>query len=179
MTTSFTFFRKSVFSKGAIIYGGEVKSESAAAKQAIAPVYDIDFDGHDFALRYITQSLTSGMTVLLGQTDGMAKRSARIEGFNSGTTAKRTGWFFSGWTFVDFMGNKFTWIDSWWTTSWTLYDAGGKKIATFSRSMFVIIRCGTLVIHEPVPDSLMALILLTCKMVHNTLKRHERISVFA
>ncbi|KAJ2718239.1 hypothetical protein GGI07_005832, partial [Coemansia sp. Benny D115] len=72
-----------------------------------------------------------------------------------------------------YMSNEFKWKVSMWNTSWTLTDINGKEVAKFERESFKFWKIGTLHILEDVPDTLRALILLTCSMVHNTVKNCE------
>ncbi|KAJ1895845.1 hypothetical protein LPJ66_004342 [Kickxella alabastrina] len=168
--------REFLLAEGAILYNGKFKSESAAEKEGIEPAYAIEFVGRALALEHTSLPPNGEITVLKGEFVGLTKKMVELKGFNSTTTAKRAGWFYAGWSFEDFDNNTFKWRETLLNTSWTLYDAKKKKVAKFDRALFSIRRCGTLVVYERVSDRMMALILLTCNIFHNTIKKQEKVS---
>ncbi|KAI8323228.1 hypothetical protein GQ54DRAFT_251922, partial [Martensiomyces pterosporus] len=71
----------------------------------------------------------------------------------------------SGWSFVDYSSNEYTWRVSPLNNTFTLTDINGTTIAIFHRNAWKIKKTGTLDIVVKVPESLLVLILVTCKFV--------------
>ncbi|KAJ2560557.1 hypothetical protein GGH95_004826, partial [Coemansia sp. RSA 1836] len=114
--------------------------------------------------------------LLSGKYEGFMKRSVSLSGYGSTTLAKRSSIIKSGWSFVDFMSNEFTWRVSGWSTSWTLSDVNGQVVAKLTRATLHRNKLGTLEIMEDVPESLQSLIIVTCKLVHQTVQDGEHSS---
>ncbi|KAJ2373212.1 hypothetical protein GGI05_007507 [Coemansia sp. RSA 2603] len=175
MNSTYTFFRNGTFSRGAIVYSGDIESKDWAEQNGLEPEFEIKLHMRSLSLERNPIAIEKATTLLSGKYEGFCRRSARIEGFHSLTTAKRAGIFSCGWSFVDFMSNEFKWNVSMWGTSWTLRDINGNDVAQFKRTSFSIKRIGTLtILEEKIPESLLMLILLTCKMVHESIKESER-----
>ncbi|KAJ2558867.1 hypothetical protein EV175_000601 [Coemansia sp. RSA 1933] len=131
--------------------------------------------GRSFEL--IDNSSGEQRKVLTGSYGNFLRRKAMIRSEHGLSSANRNGMFTNGWTFV-FMSNQYKWTVPPFSKTWTLKDINDREVATFSRAMFKPRRIGKLEIHSQQSETLdpdfVALILLTCKFVHNTVKRNER-----
>ncbi|KAJ1782835.1 hypothetical protein LPJ59_006715 [Coemansia sp. RSA 2399] len=128
-----------------------------------------------FELIQNTPSVTR--KVLTGNYQGFLRLKALIRSEHGLSSAHRNGTFSKGWTFV-YMSNKYKWTTAGaLSKTWTLVDINDREIATFSRAILKLRRIGMLEIHNQQTETLdpdfVALILLTCKFVHNTIKSHE------
>ncbi|KAJ2818559.1 hypothetical protein FBU31_005825 [Coemansia sp. 'formosensis'] len=170
MPVTFTLYNKGVFSQGALVFDRDFKDRSEALENA-EPLYQIYTKWRTVEILHNTA--TGPKALLSGKYEGLLKRSASLSGFGSKTLAKRTAVLRSGWSFVDFSSNEFTWRVSGWNTSWTLSDVNGAVVAKLTRANLHRNKLGTLEIMEDVPESLQALILVTCKLVHQTVQDGE------
>ncbi|KAJ2263373.1 hypothetical protein GGI01_000790 [Coemansia sp. RSA 376] len=171
MPATFTLFNKGAFSQRALVFDRDFKNRSEALENA-EPLYQVNTKWSTVEILHNTA--TGPKALLSGNYKGWLKRSVSLNGFGSNTLAKRTAVVRSGWSFVDFTSNEFTWRVSGWSTSWTLTDVNGSVVAKLTRATLHRNKLGTLEIMEDVPESLLALILVTCKLVHQTVVDGER-----
>ncbi|KAJ1895844.1 hypothetical protein LPJ66_004341 [Kickxella alabastrina] len=172
MSTSYTFFSKGAFSPSALVYIGIVESKNNIVENNIKPDFEINVNRDGLELRH-KPGTDDARVLISGKFEGLFKRSARFKDMNINTTAKRIELFLSGWSFVDENGNKFKWRIPIRRPVWYLRDDNGNIVAEFQRTTFSLGKIGTLVIHNQVPESLRPLIILTCKMAHNTVRNSE------
>ncbi|KAJ2908917.1 hypothetical protein GGI21_002402 [Coemansia aciculifera] len=170
MPSSFSLFNKGAFSQTALVYENDFK-DRAAALESGEPVYTVYTKWRKVGLQQTTAA--GPKDLLLGKYEGFLKRSVSLSGYGSSTAAKRAGVIRSGWSFVDLTSNEFTWRVSSWNTSWTLSDVNGAVVAKLTRATLHINKLGVLEIFEDVPESLQSLILVSCKLVHQTVQDGE------
>ncbi|KAJ1963924.1 hypothetical protein GGI12_001750 [Dipsacomyces acuminosporus] len=169
--TTYTFFNKGFFTHGAEVYQG-VLEQIPEPSENKAPDFTINVQ-----YRNIVISENTGIAsreLITGKFEGFLRHAAVLNGYHTMTRAKRIGVLKCGWSFVDFSSNEFTWRSSTWDKTFTLTDCNGEVIAIFHRAMRKVKLTGTLDVLVKVPESLLALILVTCKMVHCTVKEKER-----
>jgi hypothetical protein len=169
-TTTFTFFDEPESSKSAQVYKGQFKGRSELGRQPRA--YTVRIDGQNISLRESTSY--GGYALLSGTLKGFRRNHAQIEGFNKTAHVKTDGWFTGAWAFVDFDGKGYAWNVSFPRTSWKLLDTMGVAIASFNRQKWKTDIEGHLTIHTNIPESLLALVILTSKLVHNRVKGKEK-----
>ncbi|KAJ2457406.1 hypothetical protein GGF42_002693 [Coemansia sp. RSA 2424] len=173
MPSSFTLFNKGAFSQGALVFDRDYKNRSEALENGV-PVYQVYTKWRTVEL--LQPTAVGPKALLSGKYEGFMKRSVSLNGYGSTTLAKRSSIIKSGWSFVDFMSNEFTWRVSGWSTSWTLSDVNGQVVAKLTRATLHRNKLGTLEIMEDVPESLQSLIIVTCKLVHQTVQDGEHSS---
>ncbi|KAJ2740121.1 hypothetical protein GGI20_005970 [Coemansia sp. BCRC 34301] len=171
MPSSFSLFNKGAFSQGALVYNRDFKSRGEALESG-EPIYQV-YTGWQ-TVELLQNTAVGPQTLLSGKYEGLMRRSTLLNGYDSNTRAKRSGILRSGWSFVDFTSNVFTWRVSRWNASWTLTDINGSVVAKFTRATLHINKLGTLEIMEDAPESLQSLIIVTCKLVHQTVQAKER-----
>ncbi|KAJ2741972.1 hypothetical protein GGI20_004805 [Coemansia sp. BCRC 34301] len=170
MPSSFSLFNKGAFSQGALVYDRDFKNRSEALESG-EPIYQVYTRWRTVEL--LQNTAVGPQTLLSGKYEGWLSLSVLLNGYGSHTRAKSSGTFRSGWSFVDFMSNEFTWRVSGWNTSWTLTDINGSVVAKLTRATLHRNKLGTLEIMEDVPESLQSLIIVTCKLVHQTVQDGE------
>ncbi|CAO3631972.1 unnamed protein product [Cunninghamella echinulata] len=171
--TAYTFFRDG--SKGAAkIYSGNLHEENPHQ-----PVnYRIKLNKKTYEL-YDELQQQKGMygPILKGNYTNSSKSKATMEGFNMEVNMKQGGFLLSDkWTFTDpFQGNKsFTWKIDFMGDSWKLKDDQTQQvIASFERAGFSFRKQGVLTIYYQVPLYLLAYIILSHKLLHQSLKKEE------
>ncbi|KAJ2016238.1 hypothetical protein H4218_003839 [Coemansia sp. IMI 209128] len=173
MPVTFTLFNKGAFSQGALVFDRDYKDRPEALANG-EPLYRVYTKWR--AVELLEDTAVGPKALLSGKYEGLMKRSVSLNGFGSNTLAKRTAILRSGWSFVDFMSNEFTWRVSGWSTSWTLSDVNGAVVAKLTRATLRRNKLGTLEIMEDVSESLQALIIVTCKLVHQTVQDGEHSS---
>ncbi|KAJ2498278.1 hypothetical protein GGH96_004427 [Coemansia sp. RSA 1972] len=169
MDTTLTYFRKSAFSRDVLVYTGDLDSQPAEGTQPY-PVYYLDVGSRHINLCQNATQLTSPL--LAGKQHGMLGRTATIRG-DFISTAHRNGAFSNAWTFV-YMAEEFKWGIARWSNRWTLVDGRGNNVAVFERASFRASKIGTLSIPAGPPEHLVWLVVLTCELVHRTIKSSER-----
>ncbi|CAO3673615.1 unnamed protein product [Umbelopsis ramanniana] len=168
--TTFTFFDDPESSKSAQVFKGQFKDRSELREQPRA--YTVHIDGRNLHLRESTSY--GGYALLFGTLKGFSKSRAQIEGFRKTAHVKKDGIYTGAWAFVDFEGKQYTWNVSFFRGSWKLPDTTGTTIASFDRQTWKTDIEGHLTIHTDIPESLLALIILTSKLVHNRVKSKEK-----
>ncbi|KAJ2135435.1 hypothetical protein GGH17_002375 [Coemansia sp. RSA 788] len=169
MDTTLTYFRKSAFSRDALVYAGDLDTQPAEGTLP-SPVYYLDVRSRHINLCRNATQVTSPL--LACKRHGMLGRSATIRG-DITSSAHRNGAFSNAWTFV-YMAEEFKWSIARWSNRWTLVDGRGNTVAVFERASFRASKIGTLNIMPGHPEHLVWLIVLTCELVHRTVKSSER-----
>ncbi|KAJ2862195.1 hypothetical protein GGH94_004426 [Coemansia aciculifera] len=156
-----------------IVFNDDFKNRSSALENA-QPVYEIVSKWRTIEIQ--PSNAVSQQILLTGKYEGWTGHSVSLTGFGGITVAKRMGVLNCGWKFVDFTSNEFFWRISGWNSSWTLTDVAGKVVAKFTRAGFHMSKLGVLEVMEDVNEALLTLILLTCKLVHQSVQESERSS---
>ncbi|KAJ2760854.1 hypothetical protein H4S06_001510 [Coemansia sp. BCRC 34490] len=178
-TTTFTFFRKGWRAKRVWIYAGDYDKipTNGGKTGADTPPYTIGVSGRSMEL---IQNKSAGgtHTVLTCKYEGFARHKALIRSDHGITSTERNGLFSSGWKFV-YMSTQYKWSVPMFSSVWILCDAGNREIARFHRNSFRFRRIGRLEIYSQQPygtidPDFVAMIMATCKLVHNTVKNNER-----
>ncbi|KAJ1662745.1 hypothetical protein EV178_005611 [Coemansia sp. RSA 1646] len=114
--------------------------------------------------------------VLTGKYENLLRRKALIRSEHGLSSAKRNGVFSCGWTFT-YMSNEYKWSTAAFNRRWVLRDINDREIAEFTRASLAFKRIGKLEIYheqtEPMDPEFVAMIVLSCKLVHNTAKANE------
>ncbi|KAJ1855915.1 hypothetical protein GGH12_005362 [Coemansia sp. RSA 1822] len=169
MDTTLTYFRKSAFSRDALVYSGDLDSQPAEGTLPF-PIYYLDIGTRHINLCRNATQVTSPL--LTGKQHGILGRTATIRG-DIISSAHRNGVLSNAWTFV-YMAEEFKWSISRWSNRWTLVDGRGNNIALFERASFRASKIGTLNISAGLSEHLVWLVVLTCELVHRTVKASER-----
>ncbi|KAJ2776492.1 hypothetical protein H4R18_005641 [Coemansia javaensis] len=160
---------KSAFSRDVLVFEGEVEEQPAAS----AAAYEIEMGWRAVALRRRARPGGQLQDVLGGVYEGVLGRSAVLRGEALVSTPRRIGVLVSGWSFT-YGAEEFHWDVSTLNRSWVLTDGAGRAVARFRRASLKYTKIGVLHIEsEPGPD-LAALAILTCEMVHRTLKNERK-----
>ncbi|KAJ1850502.1 hypothetical protein LPJ73_003422 [Coemansia sp. RSA 2703] len=169
MSTVYTLVKPTTYTPCALVYAGSAESKSWKTALQEPPLYEINFRGRYIELRQtISESTTT--VVLKGEYHGLTRSSATIEGFNSSASAKRRSKLKYGWSFVDFNSNEFQWFTTVLGHTYTLRDGNNKEVAKFVLRLRDYRAVGTLtILEENMPEQLLALVMLTCKIVHNNM----------
>ncbi|KAJ2411184.1 hypothetical protein H4218_004428 [Coemansia sp. IMI 209128] len=170
MSSIYSLYYKGAFSQSALVFPGDFKNRTTAAENTEA-IYEIASKWRTITLSPLRE--VSSEPLLRGKYEGWTGRTVRLNGFGGETVAKRRGCMSLGWSFVDFMSNEFSWHVSTWSTSWTLTDAGGRVVAKFTRAGFKLSKMGVLEVMERVDEVLLALILISCRLVHQSVHESE------
>ncbi|KAJ2751681.1 hypothetical protein GGI19_004330 [Coemansia pectinata] len=173
MPSTLSLYYKGAFSRSAIVFNDDYKNRSSALENA-QPVYEIVSKWRTIEIQ--PSNAVSQQILLTGKYEGWTGHSVSLTGFGGITVAKRMGVLNCGWKFVDFTSNEFFWRISGWNSSWTLTDVAGKVVAKFTRAGFHMSKLGVLEVMEDVNEVLLTLILLTCKLVHQSVQESERSS---
>ncbi|CAO3591052.1 unnamed protein product [Absidia cylindrospora] len=125
------------------------------------------YDGQpkDYGRRELLHGLFDGAL-------GFHAPTGEIRGYNTVTDFGPSGFFGHKLKFVDgHTGYKYKWKTDIIGSYWELKDSAKQIIASFECHKFQMSRQGRLTIHKDnIPEHLMALILLTHKLVHNQIK---------
>ncbi|KAJ1725429.1 hypothetical protein LPJ53_000359 [Coemansia erecta] len=169
MSTVYTLVKPTTYTPCALVYEGSAESKNWKTEMQYPPLYEINFRHRHIELRQtISESTTTA--VLKGEYHGLTRSSATIEGFNSSVSAKRRSKLKYGWSFVDFSGNEFKWFTTVLGHTFTLCDVNNKEVAKFVLRLRNYRVAGTLtILEEKMPEQLLALVMLTCKLVHNSM----------
>ncbi|KAI9501002.1 hypothetical protein GGI25_003076 [Coemansia spiralis] len=165
---TFTLFRKKV-TNCATAFRGDY--ESYPESDNVRPIYLINFKGSSLEVLQDTDGNTR--SVLAGDFESIIRNSAIVRSDNGLSSLKRNGIFTSGWSFT-YLSDKYIWTVSTWNRTWTLKDANDKPIARFTRSSLKFKKIGVLNIYKQSDPVFVAIIVLTCKLVHNSVKSNER-----
>ncbi|KAJ1850511.1 hypothetical protein LPJ73_003419 [Coemansia sp. RSA 2703] len=158
MSTVYTLVKPTTYTPCALVYAGSAESKSW--KTAL----------QEAALLRQTISESTTTVVLKGEYHGLTCSSATIEGFNSSASANRRSKLKYGWSFVDFNSNEFQWFTTVLGHTYTLRDGNNKEVAKFVLRLRDYRAVGTLtILEENMPEQLLALVMLTCKIVHNNM----------
>ncbi|KAJ2720790.1 hypothetical protein GGI07_004394 [Coemansia sp. Benny D115] len=160
MTISFTYVNESyIFSKRTFIYPGMLESSSQADE--LEPVWTMRSTGDR---DYTMCTGRSGTSVMTARMEGQRKDLAQ---FNY--QGKLTSGGFDGtkstWAFIDFEGKRYDWLAGMMQNCWKLEDDKGQIVAQYigmSRDYKVK---GTVTFLIKVNEALIALILLSTKML--------------
>ncbi|KAJ2724660.1 Catalyzes methyl transfer from S-methylmethionine (SMM) to adenosyl-L-homocysteine (AdoMet) [Coemansia sp. Benny D115] len=166
MLKIYTFCSKGFFSRSALIYEGSLDNTVSAAdlkKNSSPHKYEVKVSGRSIELRQDAELLISG------KFNSIWKRSAALIDHNSSLTIKRVDLFMQGWRFVAADGKEYRWRVPIRKGVWTLRNPENEVIAQFHRTPLVPGRIGDLHIMDA-SDELLPMVLLTCKLVHNTVK---------
>ncbi|KAI8320035.1 hypothetical protein GQ54DRAFT_264258 [Martensiomyces pterosporus] len=169
---AFTFFDAPDSSKSAQVFVGVLEDRSATQGHPIA--YTIRVDGRSIGV--YASPAHGGSLVLSGTLEGMTKSHATVSGFGGTAQVKKEGHFKGAWAFTDFQGSHYAWDVKFSGSKWRLLDSAKQEIASFDRTAWKSDIEGTLHIHLQIPDDLLALVLLTNKLVHNRVKSSEQAS---
>ncbi|KAI8332671.1 hypothetical protein BC941DRAFT_436290 [Chlamydoabsidia padenii] len=177
MSIVFTYFNDDAFGHGARVYPGKVRTE-----YRMPLAFRIKTGPNEFSLydnRYFTQPL-----LLHGRFDGLGgsnRSSGKIQGYNTIHNLGLSDGLFNRWDYYfvdDYTGIKYRWKVNWWGTGWKLVDErNNSKVASFVRkssSAFSHNMQGRLtILQQGLPEHLLALIILTQKLVHNRINAKE------
>ncbi|KAJ2485488.1 hypothetical protein IWW37_005927 [Coemansia sp. RSA 2050] len=173
MSLIFSLYYKGTFSHSVLVLPGDYKNRSTALENAEA-IYEIISKWRTITLTPLKEAVVGSEPLLSGKYEGWTSHTVRLSGFNKATVAKRMGCMNLGWKFIDFMSNEFCWRVSGWNSSWTLTDAGGRVVAKFTRAGGLrLSKMGVLEVMENVDEPLLALILLSCRLVHQSVQDSE------
>ncbi|KAJ2661773.1 hypothetical protein IWW48_002167 [Coemansia sp. RSA 1200] len=165
--------------KRARIYAGDHSKIPTDGEKtgADTPLYNIEAGRRSMEL--IQNNSAGGThTVLTCKYEGCARHKALIRSNHGLSSTERNGLFSSGWKFV-YMSTQYKWSVPIFSSVWTLRDTSNKEIARFHRNSFRFRRIGKLEIysqqlHRTIDPDFVAMIMVTCKLVHNTVKNNER-----
>ncbi|KAI8319066.1 hypothetical protein GQ54DRAFT_52175 [Martensiomyces pterosporus] len=158
MVKTFTFVEPSRWSKKkSAVYRGSFDGYAHVPNRT--PDFQATVDHRDLSLSIGTDE----KSVLSGRLEGFSKRRLTIAGQGSSVTGKYTG-LRQNLEFSDFSGRKYTWKQSAFSSKLNLEDASGNKIATFTHVHLSLRVLGHLELQRDVDDTLLCLILLTCKL---------------
>ncbi|KAI9300579.1 hypothetical protein BJ944DRAFT_272834 [Cunninghamella echinulata] len=167
MAEVYTFFRDGYFGK-ARVYSGDWEEEdkSQTLEYRVMMSYKTAklYDEKDIYKRR-EPILWSNFTNLL-------KTKCIIKGYNTTFEMKKEGLFTNSWSFMDSLdeNKKYTWHVSKLLYHWELRDGQHLVIAEFDRAKWTIRRQGVLTIHQQVPPYLLSCILLTHKILHESIR---------
>ncbi|KAJ2461362.1 hypothetical protein GGF42_000235 [Coemansia sp. RSA 2424] len=160
MTASFTYVKESyLFNKKTLIYHGMLESSSQATD--LEPVWSMHIGDSTGSLN----SGRSGAVIMTTTIDRVKKDQAQFayqgKMTNGGFDSTK-----STWVFHDFDGRRYEWMAGIMQNCWKLEDSDGHVVAQYigmSRDYKVK---GTLTFQSKVNESLIALILLTTKLIN-------------
>ncbi|KAJ2813737.1 hypothetical protein H4S07_000447 [Coemansia furcata] len=165
----YSLYHKGAFTRSTLVFPNDHKNLTSAQEEGQA-LYEIT--RHTRSMELIRCANTQ--TLLTGKYEGFTARTMSLTGFGATTKAKQAGMWKLGWKFIDFSSNEFTWHVSAMSSSWTLTDQGGRVVAKFTRARLRISKLGVLEVMERVDEALLALILVTCKIVHHDVQESEQ-----
>ncbi|KAJ1727138.1 hypothetical protein LPJ61_004736 [Coemansia biformis] len=169
MVETYTYFRRTKVSRDAVVYKGALE-EMPNPETGPAPTYVAEMSFRTFALH---ENTDSGTRILLtGHYEGILGRSAVIKGDHLLSMAKEGGLFDDGWSFT-YMADSYRWRVAWFGRRWTLEDRNKNVLAKLERASFKYTKIGVLEILTEMDDDLKALVLITCEVVHRTIKSSE------
>ncbi|KAI9500934.1 hypothetical protein GGI25_005404 [Coemansia spiralis] len=165
----YAFFKKELSQATTLVFSGDYDlfpEEFNSTK----PMYRIDIEGRSLELfQYGSSSMRS---ILAGSYEGLTKSKALISGINGLSTVKRPGLLSSGWTVV-YMNDRYKWELPAMSNALTLTDADNSVIAKFIMRAIRQARLGALYLYKNVDQEFLAIIMLTCKMVHATIPQSD------
>ncbi|CAM0139079.1 unnamed protein product [Umbelopsis sp. WA50703] len=157
-------------SKSAQVYRGLFSERSEV--QDVAVAYNVNIEGRNI---HITHSPDCEI-LLSGRLNGITKSHGILQGYQGSALVQKHGVFRSSWKFIDFSGSLYRWDVEFRGGAWRLLDVDSQVIAEFDRSAWKEDIEGRLTIHASVPESRLALIILTNKLVHNRVRSGEQSS---
>ncbi|SAM03454.1 hypothetical protein [Absidia glauca] len=185
MSIVFTYFNDDAYGHGARVYPGKVRTEYRTPLAFRIKTGPNEFSLYDGSRPYFGQL----PLILHGRFDGVGgsdRSSGKIQGFhtihNLGLDTPTLSFSSTShrcYYFVDaFSGIKYKWKVNWWGNGWKLVDernnqtvASFKKASSSTTFLSNAMLQGRLTILQPgLPEHLLALILLTQKLVHNRLQ---------
>ncbi|KAJ2402033.1 hypothetical protein GGI23_001002 [Coemansia sp. RSA 2559] len=171
--TTFTIFRKSALSLDGLAFSGEHR-KNPQKENGMLPAYQINIGNKSLGL--LEQTPAGLEPAITGYFEGISLTKALLHTRSSLSSARSNNTFSRGWTFV-YLSSEYKWKVSLTGTKWTLTDMNKQAVASFKRSSWKMMHIGTLTIHALADPELMALIILTCKMVHYTNELYETAAV--
>ncbi|KAJ2621181.1 hypothetical protein GGI25_005405 [Coemansia spiralis] len=165
---TFTFFRKTL-SQSAVVFHGDLDKKPEDG-ESIQPLYHINIKRG--SLELLQPTATGMQSVLTGSFDSITRRSATIRSTSGLSAVKSNGILSSGWTFI-YLSDKYKWTVSTWNNSWTLKDINDRPLAKFTRFSFKFKKMGKLEVYKELDPVLIAMVMLTCKLVYNTVHASE------
>ncbi|ORX68102.1 hypothetical protein DL89DRAFT_268634 [Linderina pennispora] len=157
MPDVYTFVTAGPFSRSAHVYRGSFTSSSQTSRMQPAYEANISHSHSDISVK----SVASARTIIAGHYKGFTRRRAVVHWSNKAAQLERTDPFFEGWTIHDFQGRRYT-----WKVGFTKV----KVIAVFDRAMLNMILIGRLSILQPVSEEFLAIIILSTRIVHISIK---------
>jgi hypothetical protein len=170
--TVFTIFDAADSSKSAQVYAGQFKERAELQRQP--PAYTVRIEGRNISV-YASPS-HGGHVLLSGTLEGLTNSHVLMVSFNKSAQVRNDDIFKGAWAFVDFEGKKYVWDVEFWGGAWKLVYATKTTITSFDRKAWKSDIEGHLSIHTSIPESLLILIILTNKLVHNRVKSSEQAS---
>ncbi|KAJ2963237.1 hypothetical protein NQZ79_g1730 [Umbelopsis isabellina] len=167
----FTFFDMRGSSKSAQVYCGQFNDRSQLQDLTVA--YGVKIEGRNIC----ATSSPSGEVLLSGRLVGVTKSHSTLHGYQGSAIVQKDGLFGSSWKIIDFAGNAYKWDVEYREGAWKLLDVDNKVIAEFDRSAWKQDIKKRLNIRPDVPESRLALIILTNKLVHNRVSSVVKSSV--
>ncbi|KAJ2741351.1 hypothetical protein GGI20_005246 [Coemansia sp. BCRC 34301] len=160
MSASFTYVKESyLFNKKTLVYHGMLECSSQAT--GLEPVWSMHMGDNMASLN----SGRNGALIMTATTDRIKRDQAQFsyqgKMTNGGFDANK-----STWAFYDFDGKRYEWIAGIMQNCWKLEDPEGQVVAQYigmSRDYKVK---GTLNFQSKVNESLIALVLLTTRLIN-------------
>ncbi|ORX68105.1 hypothetical protein DL89DRAFT_268637, partial [Linderina pennispora] len=169
MSNVFTFVNPSVFRSRTEIYQGSFTASSEV--EAMQPVYRVYHKGRVLDIALADSNETPIITCRL---EGFRRRRGKLYGPNTIAPINMESCMKDNWIIHDFEGNRYKWkVKSFRGPDWTLLDENKNTFATFDRSGWRMHVAGRLTITKPVSKDFLLIILLTSRLVHNTVQDSE------
>ncbi|KAJ1957679.1 hypothetical protein GGI12_004956 [Dipsacomyces acuminosporus] len=166
----FTYFDATDSSKSAQVFAGKLADRSDT--QGLPIAYTVRVDGRHIGV--YASPAHGGNLVISGALEGITKSHATLTGFSGSASVKKEGHFKGAWSFVDFSGNHYHWDVKFTGSGWRLLDAANQELARFERKSWKNDIEGHLFILQHLSEDLLALVVLTSKLVHNRVKGSEQ-----
>ncbi|KAJ2808231.1 hypothetical protein H4R20_000958 [Coemansia guatemalensis] len=169
MDTIFTFYKDRLFSKEVVVYRDE-RDEQPENDGNAPPEFEIKI--HTRSLLILENTGSGTQELLSGTYENLAKTSALLNGKSSISMAKRKSIVSREWSFIH-LSNTYKWDVKLLNREWSLHNADGNVLARFNRLWFGFKKLGRLYMVDGLDKELQAMVLLTCELVHRSVKARE------
>ncbi|KAJ2447975.1 hypothetical protein EV183_005662, partial [Coemansia sp. RSA 2336] len=170
MVTFYALFYKATFSSDVLVFPGILSNRPEVNSHTC----DYSFHGRSSNYEFRDSPLGT-LPIMNGKNDGLFTRTITIRARNGMTASFRDrGLFFHHkWTLATNSG-EFTWRSDWTSRHFVLTDQSGNQVAKFNRTKSRMSKVGDLIIYGEHNDSVKALIVFSCCIMHQTVRSSER-----